>query len=82
MLWNSELLIINKDALSGKSVNKHIKDDYQWDKMKNILDNNTSGHSFLFSAKSGGCNGFNYKLETIDKSQYDIITKINHLYHS
>ena len=34
---------------------------------------------FLFSAKSGGCNGFNYKLNLIDNKEYENIcnTRLN-----
>ena len=33
----------------------------------------TNDYSFIFSAKSGGCNGFNYILNTIDKNEFDEI---------
>ena len=45
-----------------------------WNKMGSVLNSNNH-YSFLFSAKSGGCNGFNYKLETIDKNNFDDIFK-------
>ena len=32
---------------------------------------------FLFSATSGGCNGFNYKLELINKKEYNEIIDTN-----
>ena len=35
-----------------------------WKKMSGII-KNTNKNMFLFSADSGGCNGFNYKLEII-----------------
>lgn len=47
-----------------------------WDKMKNILNKNNN-FAFLFSAKSGGCNGFNYNLETINKERFNNLIK-NH----
>ena len=34
-----------------------------WNKMRNILSKATNQEGFLFSAKGGGCNGFNYMLE-------------------
>ena len=37
-----------------------------WDKMKSITDNKNK--FFLISAKSGGCNGFNYDLSLKDQS--------------
>ena len=33
--------------------------------------------SFLFSATSGGCNGFNYKLEQINEKEYNDIIDTN-----
>jgi len=40
-----------------------------WNKMKEILSKNKK-HAFLFSAKGGGCNGFNYILESITPNNY------------
>ena len=40
-----------------------------WNKMTEILKNNN--YAFLFSAKGGGCNGFNYNLNTIDKKVFE-----------
>jgi iron-sulfur cluster assembly accessory protein len=45
-----------------------------WDKMENILSKNKD-YAFLFSAKGGGCNGFNYNLETIARNNYDELTE-------
>ena len=44
--------------------------DRAWEKMSDVL-KNKNNIAFKFSAKSGGCNGFNYNLETIDKIQFD-----------
>ena len=41
-----------------------------WDKMRDILEK-PKAFGFLFSAQGGGCNGFNYNLETIDKDYFD-----------
>ena len=41
-----------------------------WNKMTDILSQNKK-HAFLFSAKGGGCNGFNYILESISSNNYD-----------
>ena len=41
-----------------------------WNKMTEILSKNKK-HAFLFSAKGGGCNGFNYILESISSNNYD-----------
>ena len=40
-----------------------------WTKMSQIL-KKTSHNMFIFSADSGGCNGFNYKLETAEKNNF------------
>ena len=37
-----------------------------WTKIKDIINANNS-KAMLFSAKGGGCNGFNYNLETINE---------------
>ena len=43
-----------------------------WDKMNYIVKKET-GKSFLFSASSGGCNGFNYNLTLLDQKEYQKI---------
>ena len=45
-----------------------------WNKINDVLKNNNHT-AFLFSAKSGGCNGFNYNLQTIDKNEYNKLYK-------
>ena len=42
-----------------------------WNKMTDILKNQKL-YAFLFSAKGGGCNGFNYKLESISQKEIDV----------
>ena len=42
-----------------------------WDKIKNILDTSKNIYGFLFYASSGGCNGFNYNLELLDKNTFN-----------
>ena len=55
--------------------------DNGWHKIIDII-NKSNGHSMLFSAKGGGCNGFNYNLELIDKNSsphnIDTFTKVNY----
>ena len=41
-----------------------------WDKMTEILKQQKTSY-FIFSAVSGGCNGFNYDLKLLDKNKYD-----------
>jgi len=47
--------------------------DQAWSKMKNIM-KETKCHSFWFFAESGGCNGFNYELQPLDKSSFGEMT--------
>ncbi len=49
--------------------------DNAWKKMSGIL-KKTNNTMFLFSADSGGCNGFNYKLETITNNCFKNSTLI------
>lgn len=46
--------------------------DAAWNKISNIL-KKTGGISFVFSAKGGGCNGFNYDFRSIDVNEYQQI---------
>ena len=48
-----------------------------WSKMKDVIKKEKS-ESFMLSAISGGCNGFNYDLKLINKKKFDsfINTKI------
>ena len=47
-----------------------------WFKMSQIIKSN-SNYAFLFSISSGGCNGFNYELSTINKKEYNDLVKPN-----
>tara|TARA_B100001248_G_C27045268_1_gene302703 strand:- start:98 stop:505 length:408 start_codon:yes stop_codon:yes gene_type:complete len=48
-----------------------------WKKMDSIL-KKQDAYTFLFSAKSGGCNGFNYDLSLLNLDEYfDYIERIN-----
>lgn len=42
-----------------------------WVKIKDIMNRSNNKYGFLFYASSGGCNGFNYKLELLDKDSHD-----------
>ena len=43
--------------------------DNAWNKMSSIL-TKTGDRMFVFSADSGGCNGFSYKLETVSENKF------------
>lgn len=42
-----------------------------WIKIRDILNNSKNEYGFLFYASSGGCNGFNYNLELLDKKTHN-----------
>jgi len=44
-----------------------------WDKITDIL-SKSDKFAFVFFATGGGCNGFNYKLESIDEKKFDNLT--------
>lgn len=43
-----------------------------WNKISKIL-KKTEGNSFIFSAKGGGCNGFNYDFRSINDEEFNKI---------
>ncbi len=47
-----------------------------WSKMSQISQLN-SIYAFLFTVNSGGCSGFNYKLITIEKKEFNDLIKPN-----
>ena len=38
--------------------------------MENIVQSSKNQFGFLFSASSGGCNGFNFNLDLLDRTKY------------
>ena len=58
--------IINKDIIkvTGSA----------WKKVNFILDKSNNKYGMLFSVQGGGCSGFNYKFNTIDKDIEDLNT--------
>lgn len=48
-----------------------------WTKMHQITKSSNNNYALLFYANSGGCNGFNYELSTIDKNEFDELFKPN-----
>ena len=55
-----------------------------WDKLSKIMIETRNRWGFLFSASSGGCNGFNFKLNLLSEDEYNhfngtrFITTLNH----
>ena len=41
-----------------------------WSKMKSILIQSNNKYGFLYSARSGGCNGFNFNLDLLNKQTF------------
>jgi len=46
-----------------------------WTKMAAILKHSQNKNGFIYSASSGGCNGFNFVLELLNEDIYNNITK-------
>ena len=46
-----------------------------WTKMTSIIKQSGNNKGFIYSASSGGCNGFNFVLELLTESRYDNIIK-------
>ena len=66
--------------MSLKSVNRLSKvgiyvTQNAWTKMEDVIQISKNKLGFLFSASSGGCNGFNFKLDLLDNKIYDDICK-------
>jgi len=50
-----------------------------WKKMTEIIKQSNNKYGFIYSASSGGCNGFNFVLELLDEKIYDTISKNKYL---
>ena len=48
-----------------------------WKKMSQIINASKNQYGFIYSASSGGCNGFNFELSLLQKKVYDEIIKKN-----
>src|SRR6056300_634866 len=57
-------------------MNKLIVTNSAWGKLLSII-RNSNNSSFMLSATSGGCNGFNYKFKMITDDKYNEILKKN-----
>ena len=51
-----------------------------WKQMKKVIRITENQYGFLYSASSGGCNGFNFELDLLDKETHQKIT--NHKFHT
>ena len=47
-----------------------------WNKMENIMKYSKNKSVFIFSASSGGCNGFNFNLELLDDKKLNNFNNI------
>ena len=46
-----------------------------WMKTSQIVNVSKNKYGFIYSASSGGCNGFNFKLNLLEKDMYEEIIK-------
>ena len=46
-----------------------------WNKITDIIKQSNNKFGFLYSASSGGCNGFNFELNLLEKNEYEKIIK-------
>ena len=46
-----------------------------WMKMSKIINASKNKYGFIYSASSGGCNGFNFELNLLEKNMYEEIIK-------
>ena len=51
-----------------------------WTKIRDIINKSNNKLGFVYSASSGGCNGFNFELDLLEKELYDKI--IMNKYHT
>ena len=51
-----------------------------WTKITDIMKQSNNKHGFVYSASSGGCNGFNFELNLLDTELYKSI--IGNKYHT
>uniref|UniRef100_A0A6C0F792 Core domain-containing protein n=1 Tax=viral metagenome TaxID=1070528 RepID=A0A6C0F792_9ZZZZ len=46
-----------------------------WSKIRDIITKSKNEYGFVYSTSSGGCNGFNFELDLLEKELYDKIVK-------
>jgi len=59
-----------KRLFSSISKSPIIVTNSAWNRMTEVIKKHNAT-SFLFTASSGGCNGFNYELKLLDKDKYE-----------
>ena len=64
-----------------KSKNKYMKNivnitSTAWKKMGHIILKSNNKYGFLFGATSGGCNGFNFNLNLLEKNEFNELIKL------
>ena len=47
----------------------------EWNKMSQIINLSKNKYGFIYSASSGGCNGFNFELNLLEKEHHNEIIK-------
>ena len=50
-----------------------------WQKMSEIMIQSKNKFGFIYSASSGGCNGFSFKLGLLDESEHSKISSMKYL---
>jgi iron-sulfur cluster assembly accessory protein len=50
-----------------------------WNKMTKIINQTKNTYGFIYSASSGGCNGFNFELNLLEKTVHDTLIKEKYL---
>ena len=48
-----------------------------WKQMTKVIQITGNQYGFLYSASSGGCNGFNFELDLLDKETYQKIINLS-----
>ena len=61
---------MNKTSKLGIFVTKNA-----WKKMSDIMTTSKNNLGFMYSVSSGGCNGFNFELDLLNKDNHNNITK-------
>ena len=46
-----------------------------WSKMSRVIQTTKNKYGFIYSASSGGCNGFNFELNLMKEEDYEILTQ-------